>query len=149
MLTAKISSKVAYKFITHSHTQQQHTNIYILLTVQLASLSTHPHFPHRLAAVVLDVHRHADILAMRIPGLIEARPQADTSVLQEERLVHRTLWSTAAAAKRTRCITANHTAHRAAATRRSGERSAANAANADSANAAGNSGAIVLWRLKA
>lgn len=112
------------------------------------SLDTHPHFPHSLSAVVLDVHRHADILAVGIPSLIQACPQADTSVLQEEWLVHRTLRSTATAAKRTRCITANHPADRAAATGRGGEWCAANAANADGANAAGNSSAIILWSLK-
>lgn len=59
--------------------------------------STYPHFAHRLAAVVAYVDGHVDILAVRVPTLVQAGPQPHAPVVQQEGLVDGALWSAAGA----------------------------------------------------
>lgn len=55
---------------------------------------THPNASHCLSAVVAYVHRDCDLLPVPVNGSVQGRTKADTTVLQQKRLVHRTLGAT-------------------------------------------------------
>lgn len=70
-------------------------NIDVLLHIIGYRLSTYPHFAHRLAAIVAYVDRDIDVLAVRIPALVQAGPQADAAIVQQKRFIDSALGTAA------------------------------------------------------